>query len=74
MKLFISCHSHVARLQNTRYSSSAGIVIVEVVLFEGFPIKLPEEQDLGSFRWIVTGSAGIGSCLKKYLEKFTVIT
>ena len=36
------------------------IIIDEVVLFEKL-IKLPEEQDLGPFKWIVTGSAGIGS-------------
>eukprot|EP00475_Leptophrys_vorax_P016989 TRINITY_DN2349_c0_g1_i4.p1 TRINITY_DN2349_c0_g1~~TRINITY_DN2349_c0_g1_i4.p1 ORF type:complete len:645 (+),score=153.34 TRINITY_DN2349_c0_g1_i4:80-2014(+) len=46
------------------------IIVDEVVLFENFPIDLPEEQDLGPFNWIVTGSAGIGSWVaKKHLEK-----
>jgi hypothetical protein len=46
------------------------IIVDEVVLFENFPIDLPEEQDLGSFNWIVTDSAGIGSWdAKKHLEK-----
>lgn len=46
------------------------IVIDEVVLFEKFLIRLPEEQDLGPFNWIVTGSAGIGSWVgKRHLEK-----
>eukprot|EP00475_Leptophrys_vorax_P016991 TRINITY_DN2349_c0_g1_i7.p1 TRINITY_DN2349_c0_g1~~TRINITY_DN2349_c0_g1_i7.p1 ORF type:complete len:644 (+),score=147.85 TRINITY_DN2349_c0_g1_i7:80-2011(+) len=46
------------------------IIVDEVVLFEKFPIRLPEEQDLGPFNWIVTGSAGIGSWVaKKHLEK-----
>ena len=46
------------------------IIVDEVVLFENFPIDLPEEQDLGPFNWIVTGSAGIGSWVaKRHLEK-----
>ena len=31
------------------------IIVDEVVLFETFPIDLPEVQDLGPFNWIVTG-------------------
>jgi hypothetical protein len=39
-------------------------------LFENFPIRLPEEQDLGPFHWIVTGIAGIGSWVaKKHLGR-----
>ena len=46
------------------------IIVDEVVLFEDFNIALPEEQDLGPFKWIVTGSAGIGSWVsKRHLEK-----
>jgi hypothetical protein len=46
------------------------IIVDEVVLFEGFPIRLPEEQDLGPFNWIITGSAGIGSWVgKRHLKK-----
>jgi len=56
------------------YTVSSGtriwIIVDEVVLFENFPIDLPEEQDLGPLNWIVTGSAGIGSWVaKKHLEK-----
>ncbi len=41
------------------------------MLLEGFPIKLPEEQDLGCFKWIVTGSAGISSWVaRRHLNKF----
>ena len=44
------------------------IIIDEVVLFEKL-IKLPEEQALGPFKWIVTGSAGIGSWVaERHLE------
>jgi len=47
------------------------IIVDEVVLFDKFPIKFPEEQDLGPFKWIITGSAGIGSWVaKRHLEKF----
>jgi hypothetical protein len=46
------------------------IIVDEVAMFEKFPIRLPEEQDLGPFHWIVTGSAGIGSWVaKRHLEK-----
>ncbi len=46
------------------------IIIDEVVLFENFPIQLPEDQNLGPFKWIVTGSAGIGSWVaKRHLNK-----
>jgi hypothetical protein len=49
------------------------IIVDEVVLFEDFPIDLPEEQDLGPFNWIITGSAGIGSWVgKRHLEKFVL--
>lgn len=49
------------------------IIVDEVVLFENFPIDLPEEQDLGPFNWIVTGSAGIGSWVsKRHLEKLVL--
>ena len=34
-------------------------------MFENFKIDLPEEQALGPFKWIVTGSAGIGSWVAK---------
>ena len=44
------------------------IIIDEVVLFEKL-IKLPEDQALGPFKWIVTGSAGIGSWVaERHLE------
>jgi hypothetical protein len=46
-------------------SDRVWIIIDEVVLFENFPLRLPEEQDLGPFNWIVTGSAGIGSWVSK---------
>ena len=47
------------------------IIVDEVVLFETFPIQLPEDQNLGPFKWIVTGSAGIGSWVaKRHLEMF----
>ena len=57
------------------YTLSSGeriwIVVDEVVLLENFPIDLPEEQAMGPFNWIVTGSAGIGSWVaKKHLAKF----
>ena len=45
------------------------ITIDDVVLFEKL-IRLPEEQDLGPFKWIVTGSAGIGSWVdERHLEE-----
>jgi hypothetical protein len=58
--------------QHTRNSKSrVWVILDEVVLFEKFPIQLPEEQDLGPFKWIVTGSAGIGSWVaKRHLKKF----
>ena len=57
--------------QNVRNNGTRiWIIVDEVVLFEKFPISLPEEQDLGPFNWIVTGSAGIGSWVaKRHLEK-----
>ena len=46
------------------------IIVDEVVLFENFPIYLPEEQNLGPFNWIITGSAGIGTWVAgKHLGK-----
>jgi hypothetical protein len=55
------------RTKNTRI----WIIVDEVVLFEDFPIRLPKEQDMGPFNWIITGSAGIGSWVgKRHLEKF----
>ena len=46
------------------------VIIDEVVLFQRFPIDLPEEQNMGPFNWIITGSAGIGSWVaKRHLEK-----
>jgi hypothetical protein len=63
---FLFALRHYTRSSGTRI----WIIIDEVVLFEKFPIRLPEEQDLGPFNWIVTGSAGIGSWVgKKHLEK-----
>jgi len=48
--------------QYTRKSGTrVWIIVDDVVLFENFPIDLPEEQNRGPFNWIVTGSAGIGS-------------
>ena len=45
------------------------IIIDDVVLFEKL-MRLPEEQRLGPFKWIVTGSAGIGSWVdERHLEK-----
>jgi hypothetical protein len=45
------------------------IIVDEVVLFKNFPIRLPEEQDLGPFKWIITGSAGIGTWVaKRHIE------
>jgi hypothetical protein len=57
-----------------QYIRSSGnviwIVVDEAVSFENFPIDLPEEQNLGPFNWILTGSAGIGSWVsKRHLEK-----
>jgi hypothetical protein len=57
----------------SKYTESTGarvwIIIDEVVLFENFPLRLPEEQDRGPFNWIVTGSAGIGSWVaNKHLQ------
>jgi hypothetical protein len=56
------------------YTLSSGsriwIIVDEVSMFEKFPIRLPEEQDLGPFNWIITGSAGIGSWVaNRHLEK-----
>jgi len=61
-----------ALFEHTQTSkASVWILVDEVVLFEKFPIRLPEEQDLGPFKWIVTGSAGISSWVaKRHLEKF----
>jgi hypothetical protein len=55
------------------FSISSGlrvwIIVDEVVLFDDFPIQLPSEQDLGSFHWVITGSAGIGSWVsQRHLE------
>jgi hypothetical protein len=55
------------------FSISSGlrvwIIVDEVVLFDDFPIQLPSEQDLGSFHWVITVSAGIGSwVLQRHLE------
>jgi len=57
--------------QYTRKSGTrVWIIVDDVVLFENFPIDLPEEQGRGPFNWIVTGSAGIYSWVsKKHLEK-----
>jgi hypothetical protein len=46
------------------------IIVDEVVLFDNFPIDSHEEQYLGPFNWIITGSAGIGSWVgKQHLKK-----
>ena len=56
--------------QYTRKSGTrVWIIVDDVVLFENFPIDLPEEQGRGPFNWIVTGSAGIGTWVsKKHLQ------
>jgi len=63
---FIRALRQYARKSGTR----VWIIVDDVVLFENFPIDLPEEQNRGPFNWIVTGSAGIYSWVsKKHLEK-----
>ena len=65
--------------QSTRNSQSpqssktrVWVIVDEVVLFKNV-IKLPEEQDFGPFKWLVTGSAGIGSWVfTQHLEKLLV--
>ncbi len=45
------------------------VIIDDVVLFENFNITLPDEQAFGSFHWIMTGSAGLGSWVgNRHLE------
>jgi len=63
---FIRALRQYARKSGTR----VWIIVDDVVLFENFPIDLPEEHGRGPFNWIVTGSAGIYSWVsKKHLEK-----
>ena len=38
------------------------VIVDEVVFFQKY-ITFPDEHDLGPFKWIVTGSAGIGTCV-----------
>ena len=48
------------------------VIIDEVVLFKktGFPIDLPERRNFRAFKWIVTGSADIGSWVfKQHFQK-----
>ena len=73
---FFELRKYARITQSTRNNQSpqssktrVWVIADEVVLFE-ILIKLPEEQDLGPFKWIVTGSAGIGSWVaKRHLEK-----
>ena len=47
------------------------IIVDEVVEFSKFPITLPDEQTRTPFKWIVTGSAGIGSWVaKRHLTRY----
>ena len=55
-KFFLALFKYAERHPETRF----WIIIDEVVVFERL-IRLPEEQALGLFKWIVAGSAGIGS-------------
>ena len=55
-KFYLALFKYAERHPETRI----WIIIDEVVLFEKL-IKLPKEQDFEPFKWIVTGSAGIGT-------------
>jgi len=47
------------------------VIVDEVASFESFPIDLPSDQDIGPLKWIVTGSAGIGTWVTNlHLERY----
>ena len=61
VKFLEALHEYAERKSTTRI----WIIIDDVVLFENRKIELPEKQEFGPFKWIVTGSAGIGTWVAK---------
>ena len=47
------------------------IIVDKVDSFQDFPICLPKDKDIGPFKWIMAGSAGIGTWVaQNSLENF----